>query len=102
MRLSIFSSAAIALVACISVHAETTAPAAASASAAAPAASTQVVADAAPKKICHREMPVGSNIAVTRCHNPDDDPSRDKVRDDVARLGGTGGMAAGNGFSKSN
>lgn len=102
MRLSIFSSAVLALVACIGAHAETTAPAAASASAAAPAASSQVVADAAPKKICHREMPVGSNIAVTRCHNPDDDPSRDKVRDDVARLSGPGGMAAGNGFSKSN
>ncbi len=102
MRLSIFSSAVLALVACFGAHAQTAAPAAASASAAAPAASGQVVAEAAPKRVCHRETPTGSNVSVTRCRNPDEDATRDAVRDDLVRLNGAGGVAASNGFSKGN
>ena len=33
------------------------------------ASGTQVAQ--APQQICHRELPVGSNIPVTRCHAPE-------------------------------
>ncbi len=65
----------------------------AAASAAAPAASA--VANAAPKQICRRETPLGSNRPVTVCHNVDDpaDPNASRMAEDLGRqLNQAGGI----------
>ncbi len=64
------------------------------ASPAAPAASAAPAA-AAPKQICRRETPLGTNRPVTVCHNVDDpnDPNATRSAEDLARqLNQAGGV----------